>query len=62
VRFIHLYLVVYFLLIGGALLALWRAQVLQHVPGEWVGLSVLISVSLGLLLAFLSSRPAPIRD
>ena len=39
VRFIHLYLAVYFLLIAGAVFALWQAQVLQRMPGEWVGLS-----------------------
>jgi len=62
VRFIHLYLSVYFLLIAGAVFALWRAQVLQRMPGEWVGLSVLISVSLGVLLAVFSSRPSPSTD
>ena len=58
-RFIHLYLVVYFLLVAGALFALWQAQVLQQMPGEWVGLFVLIALSLGILLAVLSWRPAP---
>jgi hypothetical protein len=65
VRFIHVYLAVYFLLIAGAVFALWQAQVLQRMSGEWVGLSILISVSLGVLLAILSSRPSlapPIRD
>ena len=57
-RFIHLYLAVYFLLIAGAVFALWQAQVLQRMSGEWVGLSVLVSVSLGVLLAVLSSRPS----
>jgi hypothetical protein len=58
VRVIHLYLAVYFLLIAGALFSMWQAQVLQRMPGEWVGLSVLVSVSLGILLGLLSSRPA----
>jgi hypothetical protein len=62
VRFIHLYLAVYFLLIAGAVFALWRAQALQRMSGEWVGLSLIVAVSLGILLAVLSSRPSPIRD
>jgi hypothetical protein len=62
VRFIHLYLAVYFLLVAGALFALWQAQVLQRMPGEWVALFVLVALSLGMLLAFLSWRPAPVRD
>jgi hypothetical protein len=62
VRFIYFYLVIYFALIAGAVYALWRAQVLQRMPSEWVGLSVVVSVSLGLLLALLSYRPAPIQD
>jgi hypothetical protein len=62
VRFIHIYLTVYFLLIAGAVFALWQAQVLQRLPGEWVGLSVLVAISLGGLLAFLSSRPSPVPE
>jgi hypothetical protein len=62
VRFIHFYLAAYFLLIAGAVFALWRAQALQRLPAEWVGLSLLLAVSLGILLAVLSSRPAPDPD
>jgi uncharacterized membrane protein YraQ (UPF0718 family) len=62
VRLIHFYLAVYFLLVAGAVLSLWQAQVLQRMPGEWVGLSVLVAISLGVLLAFLSHRPAPVAE
>jgi len=62
VRFIHVYLVFYFALIAGALVASWQAQVLQRIPSTWVGLAVLVSVSLGLLLAILSSRPLAAHD
>jgi hypothetical protein len=62
VRFIHLYLAVYFLLVAGALVALWQAQVLQRMPGQWVGLFVLVSLSLGIILAVLSWSPTPAPD
>jgi hypothetical protein len=58
VRFIHLYLTAYFLLLAGAVFALWQAQVLQRMPGEWIGLSLLVAVSLGILLGVLSVKPA----
>ena len=62
VRFIHLYLGIYFLLIAGAGATLWRADVLQRMPREWVGFSLVVAVSLGILLAVLSLQPAPARD
>jgi hypothetical protein len=62
VRLIHIYLALYFLLIAGAVFALWQAEVLQRLPGEWVGLSVLVSISLGVLHAFLSSRPPAVPE
>ena len=33
-RFIHLYLIGYFVLVVGAALALWQAGVLAHVSGD----------------------------
>ena len=35
-RFIHLFLVGYFVLVVGAVLALWKAGILNHVSGTWV--------------------------
>jgi len=59
-RFIHLYLIGYFVLVLGAGLALWQAGLLQHVSGIWVLIAALIVVGLGILLAVTSVRPTTI--
>jgi len=59
-RFIHLYLIGYFVLVIGAGLALWQAGVLQRMPAIWVFISFLIVVGLGILLAVTSVRPTTI--
>jgi uncharacterized membrane protein len=56
-RFIHLYLVGYFVLLAGAGLALWQAGVVQHVSSAWLALCALIAVGLGLVLAVTSAGP-----
>ena len=56
-RFIHLYLIGYFVLVFGAGLALWQAGVVQHVSPAWLGISALIVIGLGIILAVTSTRP-----
>ena len=56
-RFIHLYLIGYFVLVLGAGLALWQAGVVQHVSFTWLGISALIVIGLGIILAVTSTRP-----
>ena len=55
-RFIHLYLVGYFLLVIGAGIALWQAGAATRVPGEWLALAALVAAVLGVLLVVTSSR------
>ena len=59
-RFIHLYLIGYFLLLVGAGLALWQAGVLARVSGIWLATSAFIVVGLGIILAVSSERPTTI--
>jgi hypothetical protein len=59
-RFIHLYLIGYFVLILGAGLALWQAGVLQRISAIWLLISAIIVVGLGILLAVTSVRPTTI--
>jgi hypothetical protein len=56
-RFIHLYLVGYFILVIGAGLALWQAGVLQRIAPVWLGIAVLVVLGLGIILAVTSVRP-----
>jgi hypothetical protein len=59
-RFIHLYLIGYFVLVIGAGLALWQAGLLQRVSAIWVLISALIVIGLGILLAVTSVRQTTI--
>ncbi len=56
-RFIHLYLIGYFILVIGAGLALWQAGVLARIPPVWLLITALIVVGLGVVLAVSSVRP-----
>jgi hypothetical protein len=56
-RFVHLYLVGYFILIIGALAALWYGGVLRHVPVVWLVIGLVIAVGLGIMLAVRSGKP-----
>ena len=56
-RFIHLYLIGYFLLIVGAVLALWKAGVLQRISGTWLAIGLVIALGLGIMLAVTSAKP-----
>ena len=50
-RFVHLYLVGYFVLLIGAGLALWQAGVLGRIPAIWIFISIVVAVGLGIVLA-----------
>jgi hypothetical protein len=60
VRFIHLYLIGYFILVIGAGLALWEAGVLARIAPIWLFISAVILFGLGLVLAVTSVRPTTI--
>jgi len=57
-RFVNIYLVGYFLLVIGAVLALWQAGVLNGVSPVWIAIGLLIAVGLGIMLAVSSGRPS----
>ena len=59
-KFIHLYLIGYFVLVIGAGLALWKAGLLHHVSPIWALITGLIVVGLGVVLAISSVRPTTI--
>jgi hypothetical protein len=61
-RFIHLYLIGYFVLVVGAGLALWQAGVLARVSGAWFAIGGLIVVGLGIMLAVTAGKPTVTRE
>ena len=59
-RFIHLFLLGYFLLVIGAGLALWQAGILARISPTWLGISAIIVIGLGILLAATSTKTTTI--
>jgi len=57
-RFLTLYLVGYFLLLFGAVLALSQSGILSEIPAVWIAIGAVIAVGLGIMLAVVSGRPA----
>jgi hypothetical protein len=56
-KFMRLYLIGYFILLFGAVLALWQAGILRQISGVWLAIGLVIAVGLGLLLAASSANP-----
>ena len=61
-RFIHLYLIGYFVLVVGAVLALWQSGVLARVTGVWLAIGMLIVFGLGIMLAVTAGKPTVTRE
>jgi hypothetical protein len=61
-RFIHLYLIGYFVLVFGAVLALWQAGVLARVSGTWLAIGMLIVLGLGIMLSVTAGKPTVTRE
>jgi len=56
-RFIHLFLVGYFVLVLGVGLALWQASILSRVPPTWIGIAAVLALGLGVMLCVSSGKP-----
>jgi len=61
-RYVHVYLIGYFLLIVGALLALWYGGVLRHISPVWVIIGLVISIGLGIMLSISAGKPEITRE
>ena len=61
-RYVHLYLVGYFILIVGALAALWYGGVLQQLSAAWVVIGLVIAAGLGVMLAISAGKPEITRE
>jgi hypothetical protein len=61
-RFVNIYLIGYFLLVIGALAALWYGGVLRNVSPVWVIIGLVIAVGLGIMLSVSSGKPEITRE
>jgi hypothetical protein len=57
-KFLKLYLIGYFVLLVGGLLALWQAEILDEIPTVWLLIGGVIAVGLGIMLAVVSAPRA----
>ena len=61
-RYVHLYLIGYAVLVIGALAALWYGGALRHISAMWVVIGVIIAIGLGIMLAVTSGKPEITRE
>ena len=57
-RFIHLFLIGYFVLVVGIALALWQTGVLNRASPIWIAIGVIVAVGVGIMMAVSSGKPA----
>jgi hypothetical protein len=57
-RFIHLFLVGYFIFVVGVGLALWKTGVLGRLSPIWILISCILVVGVGIMVAVSSGKPA----
>jgi hypothetical protein len=56
-KFIHMFLIGYFILILAAGLALWQTGLLQRVAPIWIGIGALVAIGVGIMMAVSSGKP-----
>ena len=56
-RLVRVYLSGYFLLIIGALIALWYGDVLRHLSPVWVLAGLVVAVGFGITLSISAGKP-----
>jgi hypothetical protein len=61
-RYVHLYLIGYAVLVIGALAALWYGGALRHISAMWVVIGVVIAIGLGIMLAISAGKPDITRE
>lgn len=61
-RYVHLYLIGYFVLVLGAIAALWYGGVLQQISATWIVIGLVIAAGLGIMLAISAGKPEITRE
>jgi hypothetical protein len=56
-KFIHMFLIGYFILVLACGLALWQTGLLQRVAPIWVGIGALVAIGVGIMMAVSSGKP-----
>ncbi len=57
-KFINMFLIGYFVLILGGVLALWQVGVLDDIAPMWIAIGVLGAIGIGIMMAVSSGKPS----
>jgi hypothetical protein len=61
-RFVNLYLIGYFVVLIGAVAALWYGGVLRQLSPVWVLIGLVIAVGLGIMMSITAGKPEITRE
>lgn len=61
-RYVHVYLIGYTILVLGAMAALWYGGVLQQLSPLWIVIGLVIAAGLGIMLAVSAGKPEITRE
>ena len=61
-RFVNIYLIGYFILLLGAVAALWYGGALRHISATWLIIGLVIAVGLGIMLSVSAGKPDITRE
>lgn len=61
-RYVHMYLIGYFVLVFGAIAALWYGGVLRQISPTWIVIGLVIAAGLGIMLAISAGKPEITRE
>lgn len=61
-KFIHLFLVGYFVLVVGIVMALWQTGILKNVSPIWMAIGVTMAVGVGIMASVSSGKPATTKE
>ena len=56
-RFIHLFLVGYFILVLGIGVGVWQTGVLSRVAPIWIAVAAMVAIGLGIMMSVASGKP-----
>jgi hypothetical protein len=57
-KFIHLFLIGYAVLVVGVVLALWQTGVLNRIAPIWLAIGLIVAVGVGIMMSVSSGKPA----
>jgi hypothetical protein len=57
-KFIHLFLIGYSVLVVGVALALWQTGVLNRVAPIWIAIGLIVAIGVGIMMSVSSGKPA----